>query len=162
MPAVEFLCKRATDTGLTPKAHAHALFARCLLAPGSVQREALTSLLRVLCDATAATPLPPAVTFCFLTLLSLLCRLTSSQTSAFFLPGKKGPGDRALSKSRRPPWAFFFLAALRPRRRDSLQGRGQSGKGRQSEGSTAETARKRPERPWTAARTMEVLSLIHI
>ena len=26
-----------------------------------------------------------------------------------------------------------------------------------SEGSTANTARKRPERPWTAARTMEVL-----
>ena len=32
------------------------------------------------------------------------------------------------------------------------------GRGRQSEGSTAETARKRPERPWTAARTMEVSS----
>ena len=31
------------------------------------------------------------------------------------------------------------------------------GTGRQSEGSTAETVRKRPERPWTAARTMEVL-----
>ena len=31
------------------------------------------------------------------------------------------------------------------------------GRGRQSEGSTAETARKRVERPWTAARTMEVL-----
>ena len=31
------------------------------------------------------------------------------------------------------------------------------GRGRQSEGSTAETARKKPERPWTAARTMEVL-----
>ena len=31
------------------------------------------------------------------------------------------------------------------------------GRGRQSEGSTAETARKRQERPWTAARTMEVL-----
>ena len=31
------------------------------------------------------------------------------------------------------------------------------GRGRQSEDSTAETARKRPERPWTAARTMEVL-----
>ena len=31
------------------------------------------------------------------------------------------------------------------------------GRGRQSEGSTAETARKRPERPWTAARTMEML-----
>ena len=31
------------------------------------------------------------------------------------------------------------------------------GRGRQSEGSTAETVRKRPERPWTSARTMEVL-----
>ena len=31
------------------------------------------------------------------------------------------------------------------------------GRGRQSEGSTAGTARKSPERPWTAARTMEVL-----
>ena len=31
------------------------------------------------------------------------------------------------------------------------------GRGRQSEGSTAETVRKRPERPWTAARTTEVL-----
>ena len=31
------------------------------------------------------------------------------------------------------------------------------GRGRESEGSTTETARKGPERPWTAARTMEVL-----
>ena len=31
------------------------------------------------------------------------------------------------------------------------------GRERKSEGSTADTARKRPERPWTAARTMEVL-----
>ena len=31
------------------------------------------------------------------------------------------------------------------------------GRGRKSEGSTADTARKRPERPWTTARTMEVL-----
>ena len=31
------------------------------------------------------------------------------------------------------------------------------GRGRKSEGSTTDTARKRPERPWTAARTMEVL-----
>ena len=39
---------------------------------------------------------------------------------------------------------FFFLNTYPPR-------------GRKSEGSTADTARKRPERPWTAARTMEVL-----
>ena len=31
------------------------------------------------------------------------------------------------------------------------------GRGRESEGSTAETVRKRLERPWIAARTMEVL-----
>ena len=31
------------------------------------------------------------------------------------------------------------------------------GRGRKNEGSTADTARKRPERPWTAATTMEVL-----
>ena len=37
--------------------------------------------------------------------------------------------------------------------RDGDRGR----RGGESEGSTADTARKRPERPWTAARTMEVL-----
>ena len=37
------------------------------------------------------------------------------------------------------------------------RGRGGGGGGRESEGSTAGTARKRPERPWTAARTTEVL-----
>ena len=31
------------------------------------------------------------------------------------------------------------------------------GRGRESEGSSADTARKRPERPWTAARTKEML-----
>ena len=36
-------------------------------------------------------------------------------------------------------------------------GGGGRGGGRKSEGSTVDTARKRPERPWTAARTMEVL-----
>ena len=53
-----------------------------------------------------------------------------------------------------------FHVALRPRRRDGLLGTGTVGVGRrrESEGSTAETVRKRPERPWTAARTMEVLT----
>ena len=40
------------------------------------------------------------------------------------------------------------------RDRDRFEG---WGGGRESEGSTADRARKRPERPWTAARTMEVL-----
>ena len=39
----------------------------------------------------------------------------------------------------------------------TYSGRGQSGKGDRVIGSTAETARKRPERPWTAARTMSRL-----
>ena len=38
-----------------------------------------------------------------------------------------------------------------------IRDRERMGRGRQSEGSTAETAQKRPQRPWTAARTMEVL-----
>ena len=50
--------------------------------------------------------------------------------------------------------------ALRPQKRGCLLGTGTGGggggRGRKSEGSTADTARKRPERPWTAARTMEV------
>ena len=59
---------------------------------------------------------------------------------------------------------FFVLAhfALRPQKRGGLFGTGTGGGGgvwggRKSEGSTADTARKRPERPWTAARTMELL-----
>ena len=47
--------------------------------------------------------------------------------------------------------------ALQPQKRDGLLGTGTAGRGRKSEGSTADTARKRPERPWTAARKMEVL-----
>ena len=46
-----------------------------------------------------------------------------------------------------PPIAKGDHVALRPQKR----------RGRKSEGSTADTARKRPERPRTAARTMEVL-----
>ena len=49
--------------------------------------------------------------------------------------------------------------ALRPQKRGGLLGTGTGGGGkrRKSEGSTADTARKRLERPWTSARTMEVL-----
>ena len=47
--------------------------------------------------------------------------------------------------------------ALRPQKRGGLLGTGTGGRGRKSEGSFADTARKRPERPWTAARTTEVL-----
>ena len=44
----------------------------------------------------------------------------------------------------------------RPQKRGCLLGTGTGG-GRKTEGSTADTARKRPERPWTAARTMDLL-----
>ena len=55
-------------------------------------------------------------------------------------------------------WPCWFGVALRPRRRDGLLGTGTEWEGgERAKGSTAETARKRPERPWTAARTMEVL-----
>ena len=51
--------------------------------------------------------------------------------------------------------------ALRPQKRGGLLGTktgvgGGGGGDGKSEGSTADTARKRPERPWTAARTVEV------
>ena len=36
-------------------------------------------------------------------------------------------------------------------------GRDRGGRGRKCEGSTADAAQKRPERPWTAARTMDML-----
>ena len=51
----------------------------------------------------------------------------------------------------------FF--ALHAQKRGCLLGKGTGGggSGRKSEGSTADTSRKRPERPWTTARTMEVL-----
>ena len=55
---------------------------------------------------------------------------------------------------------FFFIVALHftsTEVRWLIRDGDRVGRGRQSEGSTAETARKRQERPWTAARTMEVL-----
>ena len=55
-------------------------------------------------------------------------------------------------------WQFWFSVALRPQRRVGLLGTGTEwGGGKRVKGSTEETARKRPERPWTATRTMEML-----
>ena len=52
----------------------------------------------------------------------------------------------------------WFSVALRPQRRVGLLGTGTKWEGGERvKGSPAETARKRPERQWTAARTMEVL-----
>ena len=53
----------------------------------------------------------------------------------------------------------FTSTEARWRIRDGDRG---GGGGRKSEGSTADTARKRPQRPWTTARTMEVLSPVLI
>ena len=57
-----------------------------------------------------------------------------------------------------------FIRDGEPRKRGGLLGTGTEGggggggRGPKSEGSTSDTARKRPEKPWTAARKMEVLS----
>ena len=60
------------------------------------------------------------------------------------------------ARPNRLSWSCFHVA-LRPRRRDGLLGTGTEWEGDERvKGSTAETVRKRPERPWTAARTMEV------
>ena len=57
-----------------------------------------------------------------------------------------------------PMKMYWFLIALPSRRRDGLLGTGTEWEGDERvKGSTAETVRKRPERPWTAARAMEVL-----
>ena len=68
------------------------------------------------------------------------------------------PRSVAVTGKRRIDIHFFMLLNVHEARwpiRDST-GTG-VGRGRESEGSTAETVRKRPERQWTAARTMEVL-----
>ena len=61
------------------------------------------------------------------------------------------------SSTTRPKWLVFDFdhIALRPTEARLLIK--DWGGGRESEGSTADTARKRPERPWTADRTMELL-----
>ena len=77
--------------------------------------------------------------------------------------GESSKDTRLIKGSRRPQchvyngWRWFSVA-LRPQRRVGLLGTGTEWEGGERvKGSTAETARKRPERPWTAARTMEVL-----
>ena len=60
---------------------------------------------------------------------------------------------------RKITWPFCFTSTeARWLIRDGDRG----GRGRKSEGSTADTARERPERPWTTARTMEVLRWCHL
>ena len=74
--------------------------------------------------------------------------------------GNESPGPPPCLHS---SWAlntcfFFFLhcCLTSTEARRLIRDGDRVGKGRESEGSTAETARKRPERPWTAAGTMEV------
>ena len=53
---------------------------------------------------------------------------------------------------------LFFHVALRPRRRDGLLGTGTEWEGDDRvKARQRKPPEKRPERPWTAARTMEVL-----
>ena len=74
---------------------------------------------------------------------------SSSSFFFFFYPLRMRPMFETL---------VWFSVALRPQRRVGLLGTGTEWEGGERvKGSTAETARKRPERPWTAARTMEVL-----
>ena len=67
-----------------------------------------------------------------------------------------GPGFHSLSHDR---------IALRPQKRGCLLGTGTGGggvgRGRKSEGSTADAARKGPEGPWTAARSVKAVSPRH-
>ena len=54
-------------------------------------------------------------------------------------------------------WHLLYCCLKSTEARRPVMDGDRVGRGRQSEGSTAETARKRPERPWTASRRMEVL-----
>ena len=54
-----------------------------------------------------------------------------------------------------PDWYTFCFTSIEAKW--LVRGRGGGGVERKSEEPTADTVRKRPERPWTAPRTMEVL-----
>ena len=59
-----------------------------------------------------------------------------------------------ITRQGKTPWPCCFTSTkVRLLIRDGDRG----GRGWESEGSTVDTAQKRPERPWTAARTMKVL-----
>ena len=88
---------------------------------------------------------------------------TSTETRRLVRTDSPGPGH--LNSHTAPELYRYVIEtdhfALRPQKRGGLSVRdgGGGGGGQNSEGSTADTARKPPERPWTrAARTMEVSS----
>ena len=92
-------------------------------------------------------------------LFALLLRKTVFDPCSNFLfkttPSSQQPSLQAKVNTR---LGNGLISCCRPRRRDGLLGTGTEWEGDERvKGSTAETARKRPERPWTAARTMEVL-----
>ena len=70
----------------------------------------------------------------------------------FFITWSKNRTHRHRVCLKCGPFCFMSTEARWPIRDGDREGRG-----RKSEGSTSDTAQKRPERPWTAARTMEML-----
>ena len=65
--------------------------------------------------------------------------------------------DLLVSPGTLRPRYFLYCCLTSTEARCPISDGDRVGRGQQSEGSIAETARKRPKRPWTAARTMEVL-----
>ena len=64
--------------------------------------------------------------------------------------------DLLVSPGTLRPRYFLYCCLTSTEARWPISDGDRVGRGQQNEGSIAETARKRPERPWTAARTMEV------
>ena len=93
-------------------------------------------------------PVSSLVFFCLVLLLFLSCHFSAD-----------GPFSWLFSRKLKYLLFLCFHVALCPRRRNgvSIRDRDRVGRWRESECSTAETVWKRPERPWTAAITMEVL-----
>ena len=86
------------------------------------------------------------------------CCFTSTETIKLVRSDNPGRPPRLSHSSWTMAELVWFSVALRPQRRVGLLGTGTGWEGGERvKGSTAETARKRPERPWTASRTMEVL-----
>ena len=108
----------------------------------------------------------------FLLLLLLLffvgCCFTSTETVGLLGTGAQPATStftQFLSSARtapelRPALCFLFCCFTSTEARWLIRDGDRVIRGRKSEGSTVETARKRPERPWTAARTMEVPLLL--
>ena len=100
------------------------------------------------------------MTNCDQCLSMVQCCFTSTETRRLVRTESPGRPPRLSHSSWTLPFLdlVWFSVALRPQRRVGILGTGTEWEGGERvKGSTAETARKRPERPWTAARTMEML-----